>query len=103
MNGNKIPLNNEKGIDVLGNLLQSSTLSPNRKFYGDIAHMGHAFIAYCHDPQNQSYQPYGVMGEPATCMTDMLFYRLYAYILRIVQLHKMQLEPYIKDEVFHSI
>lgn len=76
-------------------------LSVNRKFYGDIAHMGHALIAYCHDPENQSYQSYGVMGEPATCMTDLLFYRWYARVLQIVKLHKRQLPPYTKEEV-HS-
>lgn len=92
-------MNNDKGIDILGNLLQSSILSPNRKFYGDIANIGHAFIAYCHDPQNLALQSYGVMGEPATCMRDMLFYRWYAFITRIINLHKMQLPSYTENEV----
>lgn len=67
--------------------------------------MGLAFIAYCHDPENESLQPYGVLGEPATCMTDVLFYRWYARILQIVQLHKMQLPPFTEDEVhsYHSL
>lgn len=62
-----ISLNNEKGVDILGKILQSSVLSPNRKFYGDICNTGHAFIAYCHDPDNLNQQSYGVMGEPSTC------------------------------------
>lgn len=92
-------MNNKKGIDMLGNLLQSSVLSPNRKFYGDICHTGHALIGYCHDPCNLALQPYGVMGEPATCARDVLFYRWYAFIVRICQLHKAQLPSYTPAEV----
>lgn len=83
----------------MGNMLQSSVASPNRKFYGDIANIGHALIAYCHDPDNFALQSYGVMGEPSTCMRDVLFYRWYAQLIRIVQLHKSQLPTYTKDEV----
>lgn len=94
-----LPLNNDVGIDVLGNILQSTALSLNRKYYGDIASMGHSFIAYCHDPENRNLQSYSVMGEPATCLRDVLFYRWYANVMRIVQLHKMQLPAYTKNEV----
>lgn len=83
----------------MGNILQSSILSENRNYYGDIANIGHAFIAYCQDPQNLANQTYGVMGEISTCMRDMLFYRWYAFIVQIIQLHKQQLPPYTKDEV----
>lgn len=92
-------MNNDAGIDVLGNILQSSVLSPNRKFYGDISNMGHALIAYSHDPENENRQSYGVMGEPATCLRDTAFYRWYANILRIVNLHKRQLPPYTDGDV----
>lgn len=92
-------MNNPFGIDILGNILQSSVLSPNRKYYGDISNMGHALIAYCHDPENENRTSYSVMGEPATCLRDPVFYRWYANVLRIIQLHKMQLPAYTKDEV----
>lgn len=39
------------------------------------------------------------MGEPATCARDVLFYRWYAFLVRIIQLHKMQLSPYTDKEV----
>lgn len=95
----KAELNNPGGIDILGNILQSSVLSKNRKYYGDIANMGHAMIAYCHDPQDLNNQTYGVMGEISTCMRDMLFYRWYAFICQIIRLHKKQLPPYTNDQV----
>ena len=78
---------------------KSSILSPNRTYYGDICNIGHAFIAYCHDPDNLALQAYSVMGEPATCARDVLFYRWYAFLVRIVQNHKVLLAPYTKDQV----
>lgn len=39
------------------------------------------------------------MGEPSTCARDVLFYRWYAFLVRIVQNHKVLLAPYTKDQV----
>lgn len=41
------------GIDILGNILEASSLSPNPAFYGDLHNMGHLAIAYCHDPDHR--------------------------------------------------
>lgn len=43
----------ELTIDVLGNMIESSDLSPNRTFYGDLHNWGHIFTAYVHDPENK--------------------------------------------------
>lgn len=93
-----ITLNNDQGIDVLGNMLQASSISPNR-YYGDICNYGMSLLAYVHDPENQFNQSYSVMGEPATCMRDPVFYRWFANIVRIIQFHKAQLPPYTTDQV----
>lgn len=52
-NGRQVPLDEERGIDILGNIIESSTISPNREYYGDIHNMGHIFIGYAHDPDNR--------------------------------------------------
>lgn len=52
-NGRQMPLDEETGIDVLGNLMESSTISINRPYYGDLHNMGHVFIGYCHDPDHR--------------------------------------------------
>lgn len=46
-------LTENEGIDVLGNIMESSILSPNRTFYGDYHNMGHIFISYIHDPDHR--------------------------------------------------
>jgi hypothetical protein len=43
-------LTEEKGIDVLGNIMEASILSPNMNLYGDLHNMGHLLIGLCHDP-----------------------------------------------------
>lgn len=40
-NGNRIPLDGVRGIDILGNMIESSILSPNAQFYGDIVSYNH--------------------------------------------------------------
>lgn len=42
-----------EGIDVLGNIIEASILSPNKAFYGDFHNMGHTFISYVHDPDHR--------------------------------------------------
>lgn len=93
-NGRKVPLNEETGIDELGNLMESSILSLNRGYYGDLHNMGHVFIAYSHDPDHRHLEEYGVMGDSATAMRDPVFYRWHAYIDDIFNLYKSKLTPY---------
>uniref|UniRef100_A0A6P7FJQ8 Phenoloxidase 1-like n=1 Tax=Diabrotica virgifera virgifera TaxID=50390 RepID=A0A6P7FJQ8_DIAVI len=52
-NGQIILLDEATGIDTLGNMVESSILSPNRDFYGDIHNMGHVFTSYIHDPDHR--------------------------------------------------
>lgn len=51
--GNSVPLTEERGIDVLGNIMEASILSPNRRAYGDLHNFGHLFISYIHDPDHR--------------------------------------------------
>lgn len=75
-------------------MIEASTLSPNRTFYGDLHNMGHVFIAYSHDPDHRHLESFGVMGDSATAMRDPVFYRWHAYIDDIFQEHKATLPRY---------
>ena len=48
--GQRIPLDEVRGIDILGDLVEASDLSPNQTLYGSLHNMGHNVIAYSHDP-----------------------------------------------------
>ncbi|XP_022907914.2 phenoloxidase 1-like [Onthophagus taurus] len=92
-------LTEETGIDVLGNMVESSVLSPDRNFYGDLHNMGHAFISLAHDPDNRYLEDSAVMGDTATAMRDPVFYRWHSYIDGLFQRHKNKLNPYTKQQL----
>jgi hypothetical protein len=51
--GNRITLTEDRGIDILGNMMESSVLSPNRRLYGDMHNYGHLMLSYIHDPDHR--------------------------------------------------
>lgn len=87
-------LDERTGIDTLGNIMESSILSPNRQLYGDMHNMGHIFVSYAHDPDHRNLESFGVMGDSATAMRDPFFYRWHAYVDDIFQAHKESLPAY---------
>lgn len=98
-NGQRLQLTENEGIDILGNMIESSILSPNRTYYGDLHNMGHVFISYIHDPDHRHLESFGVMGDSATAMRDPIFYRWHAYIDDIFQEHKATLPRYGTDRL----
>ncbi|XP_044761569.1 phenoloxidase 1 [Coccinella septempunctata] len=102
--GTRIQLTEFEGIDILGNIIESSILSPNRTFYGDLHNMGHIFISYIHDPDHRHLETFGVMGDSSTAMRDPIFYRWHAYIDDIFQEFKSTLPRYeIGDLAFDGV
>ncbi|XP_062544364.1 phenoloxidase 8-like [Armigeres subalbatus] len=101
-NGEQISLNNPRGIDVLGNIFESSILSPNMDFYGDVHNNGHIMIAYIHDPDGTYQESYGVMGDTSTAMRDPIFYRWHKYVDQIFRRHKNSLPPYTFTELVNQ-
>ncbi|XP_017467198.1 PREDICTED: phenoloxidase 2-like [Rhagoletis zephyria] len=100
--GNRVPLDEVRGIDVLGNMMESSIISPNRSLYGDFHNMGHVFISYSHDPDHRHLESFGVMGDSATAMRDPVFYRWHAFIDDIFQEHKTRLPPYTLPDLSYE-
>lgn len=77
MGGRQISLLGNDGIDVLGNIVEASSLSPNRLLYGNLHNQGHNVISYVHDPDQKYLEEYGVMGDVTTAMRDPIFYVSY--------------------------
>ncbi|XP_052872969.1 phenoloxidase 8-like [Anopheles cruzii] len=92
--GNRMPLDEERGIDLLGDIVEASILTPNRTLYGSLHNMGHNVIAYIHDPDYRYLEDYGVMGDVTTAMRDPIFYRWHGMIDGLFRRHKDMLTPY---------
>ncbi|KAK2587196.1 hypothetical protein KPH14_002940 [Odynerus spinipes] len=94
LNGERVPLTEKDGIDVLGNIMEASILSPNPNLYGDLHNLGHVVLSYVHDPDNRYLESFSIMGEPATAMRDPVFYRWHAFCDDVFQEHKNTLPEY---------
>lgn len=98
-NGRNIPLDEATGIDTLGNLIESTDLSPNPQFYGNLHNMGHNLISFVHDPDGRHLEDYSVMADVATAMRDPLFYRWHSYLDSIFVRYKNTLPPYRQNQL----
>lgn len=90
----EVPLDEYYGIDILGNLMESTLLSPNQTFYGNLHNHMHLLISYSHDPKNVQLADLGVVGDATTAMRDPTFYRIHAFIDELFQEFKAKLPPY---------
>lgn len=97
--GNQIPLDENRGIDLLGNIIEPSDLSANPQLYGSLHGVGHDMIAYIHDPDARFLEDLGVMGDVATAMRDPIFYRWHCNIDNIFKKHKALLRQYNQQEL----
>ncbi|XP_043262276.1 phenoloxidase 1 [Colletes gigas] len=98
-NGKTKPLTEKDGIDILGNIVEASSLSPNSNVYGDLHNLGHTAISYCHDPDARYLEWAGVMGDSATAMRDPIFYRWHAFVDGIFQEYKTTLPQYTNEQL----
>ncbi|XP_023168266.1 phenoloxidase 2 [Drosophila hydei] len=93
--GTRIPLDEVKGIDILGNIIEASnTLSVNNQFYGNLHNQGHTIISFAHDPDARHLEDFGVMGDVTTAMRDPIFYRWHGFIDSVFNKHKALLPVY---------
>uniref|UniRef100_A0A240PKS4 Tyrosinase copper-binding domain-containing protein n=1 Tax=Anopheles christyi TaxID=43041 RepID=A0A240PKS4_9DIPT len=100
--GGRVPLDDARGIDVLGNILERSSISINRSLYGDLHNSAHVLLAYIHDPRGTYLESFGVMGGVATAMRDPIFYRWHKFIDNLFLRHKARLTPYTASELSNS-
>lgn len=92
-------LDERNGIDILGNIMEASSLSPNRELYGDLHNMGHVFLSYVHDPDHRHLESFAPIGDNTVAMRDPVFYRLHAYVDDLFQQHKERLPPYTVQQL----
>lgn len=97
--GNKVPLNNKDGINIVSNFVESSLDSINRKFYGNIHNYAHVIASRIADPDEKYGEDNGVMYDVATSARDPLFYSWHKFINSLFAEHKDMLPAYTHDEL----
>ncbi|KAE8748082.1 Prophenoloxidase, partial [Frankliniella occidentalis] len=92
--GGRLPLTEEGGANLLGNIIESSAVTPNRQLYGELMNQGHILISLAHDPENRFLESYGVMGDGAVALRDPVFYRWHAHVWDVMRAYKDTLPGY---------
>ncbi|XP_035224697.1 hemocyanin B chain-like [Stegodyphus dumicola] len=98
-NGAETPLDEVHGIDILGNLIESSYDSINAPFYGSLHNWGHVLMAAAHDPDGRFKLNPGVMDDTATSLRDPIFYRWHRFIDDLFQTYKRTLPVYSHEDL----
>ncbi|KAK7080669.1 hypothetical protein SK128_004647 [Halocaridina rubra] len=97
--GSHIDIMNERGIDKLGDIIESSMYSPNAHYYGQLHNLAHIMLGRQGDPHGKYDMPPGVMEHFETATRDPSFFRLHKYMDNIFKEHKDFLPPYTRDDL----
>ncbi|XP_045583381.2 hemocyanin B chain-like [Procambarus clarkii] len=97
--GNHIDIRNEHGIDLLGDIIESSVYSPNAQYYGALHNTAHIMLGRQGDPHGKFDMPPGVMEHFETATRDPSFFRLHKYMDNLFKEHKDSLPPYTKSDI----
>ncbi|XP_015592859.1 phenoloxidase 1 [Cephus cinctus] len=100
--GERVQLTEMGGIDVLGDIMEASILSPNMNLYGDLHNFMHLALSYIHDPDHRYLESFSPIGDPSTAMRDPIFYRLHQYVEEVFQQHKRTLPSYSPQQLMYS-
>ncbi|KAK8381801.1 hypothetical protein O3P69_015072 [Scylla paramamosain] len=97
--GTVISIMNSHGIDILGDVIESSTYSPNHEYYGSLHNTAHIMLGRQGDPHGKFDLPPGVLEHFETATRDPAFFRLHKYMDAIFREHKDSLTPYTKEDL----
>lgn len=98
-NGEIIDISNDNGIDILGDIVESSVYSPNAMYYGSLHNTAHIMLGRQGDPLGKFNMPPGVMEHFETATRDPSFFRLHKYMDNIFKEYKDSLTPYTKEDL----
>ncbi|GFT03171.1 hemocyanin D chain [Nephila pilipes] len=97
--GQEVPLDLERGLDILGALIESSQESLNKGYYGTLHNWGHVMIAKIHDHDGRFKENPGVMDDTSTALRDPIFYRYHRWMDNIFQEYKRRLPSYTPQDL----
>lgn len=102
MNGEKLPILNEKGINILGNLIQGNPDSVQQTLYGYLPLYLRKLLSYNGKALHLNKLQPGVLEHYETSLRDPAFYSIYKKVVELFQRLKIRLGPYTREELFYS-
>lgn len=102
VHGAIVPLDDKHGIELIGDLIESSECSKNPFYYGSLHNTAHVMLGRQTDPHGKYEMAPGVMEHFETATRDPAFFRLHKYMDNIFKEHKDKLPPYTKEELLYD-
>ncbi|XP_071531079.1 hemocyanin B chain-like [Panulirus ornatus] len=97
--GHTIDIRQPKGIEYLGDIIESSMYSSNARYYGSLHNTAHVMLGRQGDPHGKFNLPPGVMEHFETATRDPSFFRLHKYMDNIFKEHTDSFPPYTHDDL----
>ncbi|XP_066998959.2 hexamerin [Anabrus simplex] len=99
MDGSKVSIYEFKGIDILGNLIESMGQSVNYNYYGNLYHMLRTLVARVVDPMHKHSVAPGTLENFMTAIRDPIYFNMCKRIDITFQKYKEMLGRYTQDEL----
>ncbi|CAL4180833.1 unnamed protein product, partial [Meganyctiphanes norvegica] len=97
--GKQFSILHDRGIDMLGNIIEQSEYSPDRAYYGGLHNMAHIIIGRQGDPKGKFDQLPSVMEHFETATRDPAFFQVHKYINNMFKELKDKLPPYTREDM----
>jgi len=94
-----IVLNNTKGLDILGRIIQGSNMHYKPEYYGKLYNWAHKYYGHVADPHFKYNQVPSVLEHFGTAARDPLFYRIQKTLNVMYKKYKDLLEPYTQEQL----
>lgn len=93
--GEKVKLTEERGIDILGQLIESTIDSVHYSYYGKLYQLSLQVLGHIHSNQVVP----SVIENYETVLRDPVYYRLLARITRLFLRYKSHLPQYVREDL----
>lgn len=100
--GQKIDLYSQKGLNVLGNLIESNPDSPNYQYYGALQIYARHLLGYAYQPLSQYQLAPSALEHFETSLRDPAFYQFYKRVLFYFQQYQSNLTAYYEQDLIYQ-
>lgn len=97
--GKRVQINNENGINILGNIIEGNYDSLDRKYYGNIQMFARHLLGYSKEPLDKHHAAPSALEHFETCLRDPMFYQFQKKMMgKFERLHHY-MHPYTKQDL----
>lgn len=101
VDGTKVPLTTEMGMDILGRLIEETMDKVNPRFYGNLYNLVLNLVGHIVDPIHEHDVAPSVLEHFETMLRDPMYYRLFARINKLFIRYKKSLPVYTKTDLLY--